>query len=220
MNNIALPAGGIIRVAILGAGALGQQIAQHLRQATGYTVAGYFDDTQPTDTLITGEKVIGAIAEVTAAYNCGAFDALLMGIGYQHLAVRQRLFEEFSRVVPFASFAHRNAHIDPSVALAPGCFVSPGCILDLNIQLGPNTFLYPGCIIAHDTVVKGHSFFAPGVRLAGHVSVAERCFFGIGTTIIDNLTIGQGIQTGGGTVIITNLSQPGLYVGNPARFIR
>jgi sugar O-acyltransferase (sialic acid O-acetyltransferase NeuD family) len=220
MNDIAFPEDGVIRVAILGAGALGQQIAQHLYQASGYIVVGYFDDTQPKGKVIAGGRVMGTIAEATEAYRYGTFDALLMGIGYQHLAVRQQLFEELSEVISFASFVHKTAHVDTSVVLEPGCFISPGCILDLNTQLGPNTFLYPGCILAHDTVVTGHSFFGPGVKLAGHVSIAESCFLGIGTTVIDNLTIGRGIQTGGGAVVIKSLSQPGLYVGNPARFIR
>lgn len=205
------------RVAVLGAGALGQQIAQHLRQNEGYAVVGFLDDTLPVGHHCAEGRVIGAVATAIGQYQQAAFDGLVMGIGYRHLAARQQLFEQLSQQVPFISFIHPAAIVDPSAQIAPGCFISAGCVLDLNVQVGPNTFLYPGCILAHNVKVQGHSFFAPGVRLAGHVEVGPRCFLGIGTTIIDSLLIGAGVQTGGGTVVVRSLAESGTYVGVPAR---
>ena len=207
------------RVAVLGAGALGQQIAQHLRQNEGYEVVGFLDDTLPVGHHCAEGPVIGAVATAVSQYQQAAFDGLVMGIGYRHLAVRQWLFEQLSQQVPFISFVHPTAMVDPSAQIASGCFISAGCVLDLNVQIGPNTFLYPGCILAHDAQVLGHSFFAPGVRLAGHVEVGPQCFLGIGTIVIDSLQIGADVQTGGGTVVVQSLPEPGTYVGVPARRI-
>jgi serine acetyltransferase len=38
--------------------------------------------------------------------------------------------------------------------------------------------------------------------------------------VIDNIAIAGGVKTGGGTVVIKNLTNKGLYVGNPARYIK
>jgi sugar O-acyltransferase (sialic acid O-acetyltransferase NeuD family) len=210
------PAGAPLRVAIIGAGALGQQIGQHLQQA-GWAVAGFFDDFAPPGTATANGPVLGRVGEAPIQHAAGNFDALLMGIGYKHLAMRQQLFDALATQVPFATFIHPAAYVDNSAAIAPGCFVSPGCVLDLNVRLGPNTFLYPGCVLAHDTAVVGHAFLAPAVRLAGHVVVGERCFLGIGTTVIDGLRLGSDIRTGGGATVVANLTEPGAYIGTPAR---
>jgi sugar O-acyltransferase (sialic acid O-acetyltransferase NeuD family) len=204
------------RTAILGAGAMGQQIAQHLQQTDGWHVAGFFDDWAKSSPG--PEPLLGTLAEVAASYAAGQFDELLLGIGYQHMARRQQVFAEITAAgVPFAQFVHPSAYVDASAMLQPGVFISPGCVLDLNVQLDANVFLYPGCIIAHDSQVGAHSILAPGVRLAGRVEVGERCFLGIGTTVIDGLTLAAEVRTGGGAVLVRSLNEPGTYVGVPAR---
>lgn len=198
---------------------MGQQIAQHLRQTSGWEVAGFFDDW--VNASPSPEPLLGTVAEVAAAYAAGRFDDLLLGIGYQHMAYRQQVFNELTAAgIPFARFVHPAAYVDASVVLQPGVFVSPGCVLDLNVQLEANVFLYPGCIVAHDTQVGAHSMLAPGVRLAGRVQVGERCFLGIGTTVIDGLTLAAEVRTGGGAVLVRSLPEPGTYVGVPARLLR
>ncbi|MBH8557632.1 acetyltransferase [Hymenobacter negativus] len=219
MNKPVLTPGATVRVAIIGAGSLGQQIAQHLQQTAGWAVAGFFDDFAAPATVTPHGPVLGRVDAIEAAYAGDAFDAMLMGIGYHHLAVRQQLFERLVARVPFATFVHPASYLDSSAVVEPGCFVSPGCILDLNVHLGPNTFLYPGCVLAHDTTVVGHSFLAPSVRLAGHVTVQPRCFLGIGTTVIDSLELGEDVRTGGGATVVHNLTGPGTYVGTPAKKI-
>ena len=208
---------GALRVAIIGAGALGQQIAQHLRQSGNWTVMGFFDDLLAPGKPTANGLVLGQVATIAEYYAAGAFDALFMGIGYKHLSVRQQLFEALMPLIPFARFVHSTAYVDASAIVAPGCFVSPGCILDLNVNLGPNTFLYSGCVLAHDDVLAGHSFLAPGVCLAGHVTVGPRCFLGIGTTITDGVQLGPDVLTGAGAIVIGNLTEPGMYMGAPAK---
>ncbi|SHL54354.1 NeuD/PglB/VioB family sugar acetyltransferase [Hymenobacter psychrotolerans] len=207
------------RIAIIGGGALGQQMAQHLRQQ-GRRVAGFFDDTLPRGATAAG-AVLGPIAAAPDLHAAGAFDELLLGVGYQHLEQRQQLFEQLAAAgVPFGQFVHPSAYIDASVQLGPGTFISPGCVLDLNVQLAANVLLYTGCVVAHDTHIGAHTLLGPGVRLAGRVQVGSRCFLGIGTTVIDSLELGADVRTGGGTVVIQDLPEPGTYVGVPARRLR
>lgn len=204
------------RIAIVGAGALGQQLAQHLRQC-GREVAGFFDDVVPVGAT-PGGPVLGRVAAAEVAYAAGQFEEVLMGIGYRHMPVRAQLFKRLQAAgLPFGQFVHPAAYVDASATLAPGVCVWPGCVLDLNVVLEANVLLYPGCVLAHDARIGAHSLLAPGVRLAGHARVGERCFLGIGTTVIDSVTIGADVRTGGGTVVVRDLPAPGSYVGVPAR---
>lgn len=207
-----------IRLAIIGAGALGQQIAQHARQDGRYRIAGFFDDTLSLGYATANGPVLGGIPAAQESHGRGEFDELLMGIGYNHLAARQRLFEQLTgQGIPFARFVHRSAWVDESARLGPGVFVGAGCLLDLNAELQANIFLNPGCTIAHDSTVEAHSFLAPAVHIAGNVRVGERNFLGIGTTLIDSVQLAADVRTGGGTVVTKNLEEAGTYVGVPAR---
>ena len=39
-------------------------------------------------------------------------------------------------------------------------------------------------------------------------------------TIIDNIKVNKKTQIGAGTVVINSIEKSGLYVGNPAKFVR
>lgn len=208
------------RLAIIGAGALGQHLAYYAATDGHYQVAGFFDDFRPPFESVGYTTVLGTTADVDAVYRSGAFDVLMIGIGYRHMALRRALFERFATVVPMGQVVHSSCFVDASCRIGAGAFLLPGCVLDRSAVLHDNVLLHAGCTIAHDSSVGAHSFLAPRVAVAGFAQIGADCFLGINTTVIDGVTIGPGIQTGGGTVVIEDLPAPGLYVGNPARLIR
>lgn len=208
------------RLAIVGAGDLGLQLA-HLAAATGTCrLVGFFDDTRPLHTEIGGVPVLGGIDDVVSAHDAGDFDALLIGIGYRHLAFRHQLYERFAGRIPFATVMHPSAIVDPDCQIGPGSVIYPGCVLDMGVTIGANVLLNVGCVIAHDSRVGDSCFFSPAVKLAGFVRVEASSTLGIGTIVIDNVIITSGVRTGAGAVVIDSITQPGLYLGVPARFKR
>lgn len=209
------------RLAILGSGDLGQLIAHHAATDGHYQVVGYFDDYRPAGSAVEGVPVLGGTEDVEPQHRAGAYDALMIGIGYKHIRVRKAVFERFQAAgVPLGRVIHSSCFVDPSVQLGAGVFVLPGCVLDRNVVLHDNVLLNTACAIAHDSVVRAHTFFSPRVAVAGFTTVGECCNIGINSTLIDNLTITDFVQTGGGTVVTKPLTAPGLYVGSPARFVR
>ncbi len=205
------------RVAILGAGDLGQALARYLEVIDDLELVGFLDDYCIGESR-GGFEVIDGIQHAQEVHDRGQFDALVMGIGYNHLDTRKALFERFSDV-GFASVVHPSAYIDPHAIIEPGAIIYPGCIIDQRARVCQNSLLNIGCVVAHDTTIGPHTFLGPGVELSGFISIGERCFIGVGTTVIDNVTIADKVQTGGGTVVISDLD-PGLWVGNPARKVR
>lgn len=204
------------RVAIIGSRTLGQHIAHYINQSGNLQVAGYFDDFRPKGHTINQIEVLGSIAEIETYYQNSAFDSLIIGIGYNHFEVRQQLFHNFRTLIPFETYIHPSAVIDPSVSIGEGVVILPGCILDMNVQIGNNIFFNIGCFVAHDSVVKDNVFFGPGVKVAGFVSIGSNCFLGINTCIVNNLQIKNDIYTGAGAVVTKDLIEPGKYVGVPA----
>ena len=208
------------RLAIIGAGDLGVQLA-HLARTTGqYVPVAFFDDMQPAGAQIDGITVYGAVDALAMGHAAGDFDCVVIGIGYRHLALRQALYRRFAGQMPFATLVHPSAIVDPTCRLGEGAVVYSGCVLDLGASVGANALLNAGCIVAHHSHVGAHSFLSPAVSVAGFVDIEPGCVLGIGTVVIDNVRIASGARTGAGAVVTSNLEQPGLYLGVPARFAK
>ena len=204
------------KLALIGAGDLGLQLAHQARVGGGHTVAGFFDDLCKTGDMVGGARVLGRIDQIETMHHNGNFDCLLVAIGYKHLDFRQSVFERFFGKIPFATLIHPSAIIDPTCTIEPGTVIYSGCILDMEVQIGCNVLLNTGCVIAHHSRIGAGCFLSPAVKLAGFVAVESQSTLGIGTVVIDNVTIASGVRTGAGAVVIDNLSTPGLYVGIPA----
>ena len=208
------------RIAIIGSGHLGQQIAYHIHQDTDDKVVAFFDEYKEKDTLVDNIPVIGGNNDIEEAYKSKLFDEVLIAIGYKHLNFKKTIFDKLINRIPFYTFIHSSVYIDPSAKIGRGTVVYPGCILDQHVKIGDNVLLNIGCAIAHDSQIGSHSFLSPRVSIAGFVKVEELCILGINSTIIDNITLFAKTQLGGATVVIKNIEKAGLYVGNPARFIK
>jgi len=206
-------------LAIIGSGHLGQQIAHYALSDNHYEKVVFFDDFS-SESHANGFPILGTVDAIEKEFAKQSFDALLIGIGYKHLNVRKQLFERFSESIPFGKIIHSTSWVDTTATIEKGCVIYPSCCIDAHAIINQNTILNVSCTVAHDTHVGKHCFLSPRVALAGFVNIEELCILGINSTIIDNLSIVSTTQIGGGTVVIQNITQKGLYVGNPHRFIR
>ena len=204
------------RIAIIGAGHLGQQLAAHLEDDSRMSFAGFVDDCLSGD----GTRVIGRVTDARGLFMAGRFDLLLMAIGYRHLTERARIFESLQAEVPFATFIHRTAWIDPTAKVGPGCIVYPAAVVDQRAVLEANVLLNLNVTVSHDSVIGAHSFVAPSVSIAGFGRVGHGCVLGIGTTMVDGISLSPHVRSGAGTVFVRDASAPGLYVGVPARRVK
>jgi sugar O-acyltransferase (sialic acid O-acetyltransferase NeuD family) len=204
----------IIKLAIIGAGDLGRQLAHHARQTGLFSVVGFFDDVAGAPR---GDKILGPLAAIGESFQSEMFEQILIGIGYKHLAFRQRLYETLSPKIPFATLIHPDTIVDPTSSIGAGSVIYPGCVLDMNTVIEENVIVNIDCAIAHDSRIGTGCFLSPSVKIAGFVCVNPLTMLGIGTVVIDNLTIGSHIRTGAGAVVANNISEPGLYLGVPAK---
>lgn len=206
-------------LAILGAGELGLQLAYFALSGNHYNKVVFFDD-YTKEKNIKGFSVLGKINALKESYIEKQFDEVIIGIGYKHLNIRKELYDLYSEEIPFGKIIHSSAWVDPSSIIENGTVVYPGCVIDAKAVVKANTIINIACTIAHDTEIGKHCFLSPRVAIAGFVKVKECCFIGINATIIDNINIVENTQLGGGTVVVKSIEKSGLYVGNPAKFIR
>lgn len=80
-------------------------------------------------------------------------------------------------------------------------------------QVGPNV-----CVFDHD-----HVFDDDGVHpelVTSPISIGARCWLGANALVTGGVTIADRTLVGGGAVVTRSLTEPGVYVGSPARLAK
>jgi sugar O-acyltransferase (sialic acid O-acetyltransferase NeuD family) len=206
-----------MRVALVGSRDLAQQMAGYLVQAPDIEVAGFFDDFRPSGETTPHGPVLGPLSGASAARDRGVFDSLALGVGYRHLQKRGEILTSLLGAIPLLTYVHPSGWVDSTAKIGEGAFLLPGCCVDANATIGAGSVLNVGCVVCHDSVIEENCFLGPSVTIAGFTRVGRGCFLGVGTVVIDNVSIAPRIQTGGGAVVVNDLTEPGLYLGVPAR---
>ena len=116
-----------------------------------------------------------------------------------------------------------DSFIGPFVEIQKGANIGKRCrvqshsfVCDL-VTIGDDCFISHGAMFINDLFVTGGPAGKPelwrATKLGNHVSI------GTNATILP-VTICDGTIVGAGAVVIKDITEPGFYVGNPARLLR
>lgn len=206
-------------LAILGAGDLGKQIAHLALSDNHYQKVVFFDDFTSEKEFL-NYPVLGKSTNVIMSYNQSLFDELIIGIGYNHLSLKDNLYQSFKDKIPFGKVIHSSAWIDPSAHIGDGVVIYPRVVIDQNVEVKSNSLINLSVTIAHDSVINYSSFLAPSVAISGNVSVGKCCFIGTNTTIRDGISIESFSIVGSGSLVVNNINESGTYFGHPVKKIK
>jgi sugar O-acyltransferase (sialic acid O-acetyltransferase NeuD family) len=207
----------MVKLAIVGAGHLGQQMAHYAKFNT-VEIIGFFDDTFEKGEEVFGLPILGGLNDINPVYSSAKFSHIIIGIGYNHLACKAKLWGEINDFrIPFYSIICPNTYIDKSAVIYDGAFIMPGVVVDQRCVVGKGVVLNCNTTISHDSVIGDFSFFGPAVTLSGFVKIGKETFLGSGSVIIDNVSIVNQVKIGAGAVVSKNINEVGLYLGIPAK---
>lgn len=199
------------RLIIIGAGGHGKVIADAALK-NGYTNICYIDDHATGDVM--GFPIIGTTADIECL-NDGSMD-FIIGIGNN--AVRKELAEKYQ--VNWVSIVHPSAQIAFNVRIGRGTVVMANAAVNACATIGEHCIINTGAIVEHDNVIENYVHISPNVALGGTVRIGSLTHVGIGATVKNNTDICSGCTIGAGAVVIKNITEPGTYVGVPARKIK
>jgi len=117
-----------------------------------------------------------------------------------------------------------NSFVGPFVEIQKGVFIGNNCKIQSHtficelVSIGDNCFIGHGVMFVND-------LFSEGKPAGGNQSLWKN------TLISDNVSIGSNatilpveicsnVVVGAGAVVTKNIVKPGIYAGNPAKFIR
>jgi len=202
------------KLLIIGASGHGKVIAEIALQMNRYKNIVFLDDDINIKTTM-GIAVVGRISDAIKYVNeCD----IIVGIGNNEIREKvQKYVEVIGARIPI--LAHPSAIISKNVKIGAGTVIMAGAVVNCCSEIGRGCIINTGATIDHESVIGNYVHLSPGVHLAGAVSVGHNTWLGIGSIVKNNIGITEGCIVGAGSVVIKSITEPGTYVGVPARKI-
>ena len=204
---------------ILGAGDFGREVSwvvERINQQTPtWNLLGFVDDgAEHLPPVIDGYPLLG-----TMAYLQSLTDEIYVVCSIGTGRVRRKIMDSV--------LTQKNLHpatlIDPAaivgrnVQIGEGCIVCAGTVLTISSVLSKHVILNLNCTVGHDAVFEDCCTVHPGSNISGKVHVGACTDIGTGTKIIQGTTIHPQCVIGAGAVVVRDITEPGTYVGVPAK---
>lgn len=116
-------------------------------------------------------------------------------------------------------FVHTgNTIIEDDVEIGPYCVVHRGTMDSTIIKKGVKIGAQNN--IAHNNVIGENTVFAVGSITNGSVTIGKNCWISSGSLIRNGVSICDNVVVGLGAVVVKDITESGIYVGNPARYLK
>ncbi len=207
-------------IVVYGAGSHAKVLAQSLRRAGQWCVAGFIDDVAPqrAGESFGGAVVLGGRAALASMRQRGV-EAVVLAFGNNRarLALAAELADEGWQ---FPAVVDSDARLADDVRLDDGCFVAAGAIVESGVIIGAQTIVNSAAVVCHDSSIGAGVHLCPRVCLGGHAQVGDGAWIGIGSIVRDRVFVGANALVGAGSLVLRDVPQGMVVFGHPARVIR
>ncbi|MCL2392560.1 MAG: acetyltransferase [Oscillospiraceae bacterium] len=193
---------------ILGAGGHGAVIADILTKRS-FTIKGFLDDGVAVGTVVMGVKVLGKINL------CVNYSECMFIIGVGNNAIRKQIAETYS--LEYGSAIHPSAIIGDQVKIGRGSVLMAGCVVNPRTSIGQHCIVNTSASLDHDNTVGDFVHVSPGAVSGGDVRIGAGTHIGIGACVRNGISICSDVVIGAGAVVVKSITEPGVYIGVPAK---
>lgn len=202
------------KLLIIGASGHGRVVADISFKLNKWEQIAFLDDDEAIKSSI-GINVIGKSGDIVKYID--DYD-IFVAIGNNKTRENlQTQLETLGASIP--TVIHPSAIIGEKVELGLGTVIMAGVVINCCTRIGKGCIINTGSTIDHDNLIEDYVHISPGTNLAGTVKVGKGSWLGIGTTVSNNVNITGSCRTGAGAVLVKDITEPGTYVGAPARKI-
>lgn len=181
-----------------------------------YMVAGYTDPQPHTDMPV---PWLGSDRDMRRDYSPDDYylHCALVYHGKASMAWRAGILAGFAGY-HFATLISPTAIVTPHAAIGEGSAVMHGAIIN-DATVGANCIINTGAVVEHGCAIGSNTFIGPRATIGGGVSIGADCFLGLGCMVRNGVSIAPGTTIGMGAVVTETITEPGTYVGCPAKRI-
>lgn len=197
------------QIAIIGAGGYAREITATLRSIKNPDCTiEYFAETTHMNATTSAYPAL-------PLKNLGESKDIYVAIGDGIL--RQRLLSLVSSKNNFPVLIHPQTVIGPDCSLKEGVQIQQFSTITANVSIGKFTQINVQVGIGHDSQLGEYVTLSPRVSLSGGVKVGDFVSIGTGAIVLPKVSICDNAVIGAGAVVTKDITEPGTYVGVPAK---
>lgn len=208
------------KIVLVGSGQHARVVMYNIREQGKYEVACFLDaDESKIGQLYEGYIVAGTYDNLDAIKE--KYETNKFFIAFGNMKYRRDVFNHFiQNGWEAVNIIHPDAVISSDAVIGQGVLIECGCLITPNPVIGDNVVVNTGSQVNHDNVVEDHVYIASGVVLSGGVTIHENTLIDDGVIITLGTSVPKDSIVGAGAVITKSFDKPGIYYGNPAKYIR
>lgn len=205
------------KIVLVGSGQHARVVLYNLKAQGKYEVACFIDsDKNKVGTYVEGFLVEGTYDDMERIKN--KYHTNKFFIAFGSMKSRKQVFERFQREGWEAvNIFHPQAVISKDAKIGKGVLIECGCLITPNPVIGDNVVVNTGSQVNHDNIVENHVYIASGVVLSGGVTIKENTLLDDGVIVTLGRSVCNDCIIGAGAVVTKNITEPGDYIGVPAR---
>lgn len=200
----------MLTLVLLGCGGHSRSVAD-VALISGYKNLYFLDEHADENETILGYQVLSILPQhiLNSSYHS------IVAIGDNHK--RSRLYSETLFHESLTTLISPRAYIGRGSQIGKGSFVAHDVHVGPLASIGVNCIINTHCLIEHEAQVGSHCHVSVNSTLAGRTKIGDFIMIGAGATVIDGVQICDNVIVGAGAVVTKDISEPGIYVGVPAK---
>jgi len=162
-----------LKIAIIGCGGLGREVAAVLARSNAFEPLGFYDDLAPVGSRVLNLPVLGAIAVLETIE-----EEIAVIFGMANPEAKERIWNKLqanARIHLPVVVAEQALVLAPEhVQLGAGSLVMPGAIISPDVSTGIGCLIHMGCILSHDTHLGDFCSVLQGVVVPSGISLGNK----------------------------------------------
>lgn len=144
--------------------------------------------------------------------------ALTVFVAIGDNALRKKLYNmAFTNGNVIATLIHPKSIVSKLAQVQSGTLICASANINPFAAIGNGVIINSGAIIEHECEIGSFSHIAPGAVLLGNVKIGSLCFIGANSVVKQGISICDNVTIGMGAVVTKDITEPGTYIGSPAR---
>jgi sugar O-acyltransferase (sialic acid O-acetyltransferase NeuD family) len=184
-------------------------------ESTDKQIAGFIDKN--SDSTISGYNYLGNDTKIDELIKSN--HEFIITIGFiktaQPRIILYNLIHDLGG--QFATVISKFALVSRLSSIGQGSIVMHHALVNIEAQIGNNCIINNKCLVEHNSIVGDHSHISTGAVVNGDCVVGKSVFIGSNTVVAQGVHIADNVIIGAGSVVVKNITEPGIYIGNPAK---
>ena len=208
-----------MKLVLIGAGGHAKSCISCI-ESSNYQISGFLDIPEKVGSFFENYPIIGT-DEDFEKLNIKGYGFLLSIGQIESSNQRKKIYNKLKSInARLPQITAKTAMVSNTAVIGQSTIVMQKALVNSSAIIGVNCIINTGAIIEHDCNISDHTHISTGAIINGSCIIGSDCFVGSGSVIKNNLTICNKVIIGAGSVVLHNIVKPGVYAGNPLKYIR